>query len=72
MSSDRNTTKYRIVRNRKTIHVGITNDPERREQEHQRDLGRNARLVKEGRKTTRACALRWEHEQRGKGRPTGP
>ena len=72
MSSDRDTTKYRIVRNRKTIHVGITNNPERREQEHQRDFGKNARLVKEGRKTTREGALRWEREQRGKGRPTGP
>ncbi len=72
MSSERDITKYRIVRNRRTIHVGITNDPARREQEHQQDFGKNARLVKEGRRTTREGALGWEREQRGKGRPTGP
>lgn len=72
MAQKRDTTKYRVVRNRKTVHVGITNDPERREQEHQRKYGRDARLVKEGRKTTRDGARRWEREQRKKGRPTGP
>ena len=71
MGKTRGTTKYRVVKNRKTVHVGITNNPERREKEHQREHGVNARLVKEGRRTTREGALRWEREQRSKGRPTG-
>ena len=72
MGEPRNTTKYRVVTNRKTVHVGITNNPERREKEHQREYGRTARLVKEGRKTTRKGALAWERRQRDRGRPTGP
>ena len=72
MGSARDTTKYRVVKNRKTVHVGITNNPDRRETEHQREYGAGARLVKEGRKTTRKGALAWERQQREKGRPTGP
>lgn len=72
MGQKRDTTKYRVVKDRKTVHVGITNDPGRREQEHRRDYGKKARLVKEGRKTTRDGARRWEQKQRKKGRPTGP
>ncbi len=72
MTAKRDTTKYRVVRNRKTVHVGITNDPVRREREHQREYGKNARLVKDGRKTTRQAALEWERKQRKEGRPTGP
>ena len=72
MAARRDTTKYRVVRNRKTVHVGITNNPARREKEYQREYGESARLVKEGRMTTRRGALEWERAQRDKGRPTGP
>lgn len=72
MGKKRDTTKYRVVQNRKTVHVGITNNAQRREKEHQREYGKNARLVKEGRRTTREAAIRWEREQRRRGRPTGP
>ena len=72
MATNRDTTKYRVILNRKTVHVGITNNPTRREKEHQREFGNNARLVKEGRQTTRQGAQEWERRQREKGRPTGP
>ena len=48
MGEARDTTKYRVVKNRKTVHVGITSNPGRREKEHQREYGGTARLVKEG------------------------
>ena len=31
MGKKRGTTKYRVVKSRKTVHVGITDNPERRE-----------------------------------------
>ena len=39
MDQKRDTTKDRVVKDRKTVHVGITKDPGRREQEHQRNYG---------------------------------
>ena len=42
-------TLYRIVRNRRgRWHVGITRNPERREQEHKRRFGAGAYMMKEG------------------------
>ncbi len=65
-------TLYRIVRNRRTVHVGITRNPERREQEHKRRFGAGAYMMKEGYRHSLQAARQWEHEQRRKGRPTGP
>ena len=65
-------TLYRIVRNRKHVHVGITKNPKRREQEHKREFGQHAYMVVEGTRSSYAAAKRWEDEQRRKGRPTGP
>lgn len=66
----RDTYKYRAMKNRRTVHVGITNDLGRREHEHNRDIGPGVRLVQEGRRTTREAALKWERQQTKKGRPT--
>ena len=66
----RDTYKYRATKNRRTVHVGITNDLGRREREHSRDIGPGVRLVQEGRRTTREAALKWERQQTKKGRPT--
>ena len=68
----RDTTRYDILRGRKIVHTGITTDPERREKDHQRKFGPNARLRPFGPKVTRETALKWEAEQRKKGKPTGP
>lgn len=55
------------------VHVGITNDRDRRLREHQRFYGPQARMeVIGGRPYTRSVALAWENEQRRLGYPTGP
>ena len=46
------------------LHVGITNDLERREQEHQSEIDINGHIVQVGRRTTRDGAKEWEDEQR--------
>lgn len=69
----RDTQRYHITGSRGTIlHTGITNNPERRLREHQRDLGKSVKMRKVGPKVTRPSAIEWEREQRNKGKPTGP
>ena len=59
--AERDTYKYHLKRGHKVIHRGITNDPVRRETEHQEESPR-ARLVQVGRRTTREAALIWERQ----------
>lgn len=68
----RDTSKYHFKRGNKILHTGITNDLERREQEHQQELDPKGHISKVGNKTTRAGAKAWEDAQRKKGKPTGP
>lgn len=68
----RNTFKYHFKRGNKILHTGITNDLERREQEHQQSIDSEGHIFKVGRSTTRDGAKAWEDEQRDKGKPTGP
>lgn len=69
----RNTQRYHITgRYGKILHTGITNDADRRLQEHQRDLGQNVKMRKVGPKVTRDSAISWERQQREQGKPTGP
>ena len=68
--SERDTYKYNFKRGNTIIHTGITNDLERREQEHQRDIDRKGHISKVGIATTREAALQWENQQRQKGKPT--
>ena len=73
MPKPRDTYKYQFKKGNKVLHTGITNDLERREDEHQRRPSWNGGHIKQvGRRTTREGALRWEDEQRQKGKPTGP
>ena len=73
MSKPRDTYKYEFKRGNKVLHSGITNDLDRRESEHQRRPGwRDGHIRQVGRRTTREGALRWENDQRKKGKPTGP
>ena len=72
MGTPRDTNKYHFKRGNKILHTGITDDLERREQEHQRDIDAKGHIFKVGRRTTRDGAKAWEDEQRDKGKPTGP
>jgi len=69
----RNTQRYHITgKYGKILHTGITNDADRRLQEHRRDLGGTVNMRKVGPKVTRGSAVAWEREQRDQGKPTGP
>ena len=61
MSQNRNTKKYVFKNGNKIVHGGITNDLDRREEEHkQRWPGGHIKQV--GRATTKEAALNWEKE----------
>ena len=66
----RKTYKYHFKKGNKIVHVGITDDLARREQEHQRRFGESGHISPVGRRTTREAALEWEREQAANGRPT--
>lgn len=59
----RNTYKYHLKRGNEIIRSGITNDLDRREDEHQREFGEDVHVTKVGRATTREGAKDWEKEQ---------
>ena len=65
--SNRDTYKYHLKRGNKIIQSGITDDLERREQEHQQKHP-TAHIKQVGRKTTEDAARDWEHNQ-SKGTP---
>ncbi len=65
---ERDTFKYHLKRGNKIIRSGITNDLDRREDEHQRKYGPGVHIDKVGRATTRDAAKEWEKEQ-DKGTP---
>jgi len=55
----RDTHKYGFKVGNKTVHSGITNDLDRREQEHKQRWP-NGHIVKVGRATTEEAAREWE------------
>ena len=59
--ADRDTYKYQLKQGNKIVHRGITNDLERREQEHQAEYP-DSHIKQVGRSTTRDAALEWERE----------
>ena len=70
MGAPRDTRKYNFKIGNKIVHTGITNDLERREDEHQRDHGGKGHIKQVGHAVTRESALEWEREQTEKGKPT--
>lgn len=68
----RDTYKYHFKLGNKIVHTGITNNPDRREQEHQRDFEERGHIVQVGHAVCRESALEWERDQRAQGKPTGP
>lgn len=61
MSKARDTYKYKVRVGREVVHGGITDDPERREEEHQQKWP-NAKLTTVGRRTTEDAARKWEKD----------
>ena len=66
----RDTYKYHFKNGNKIVHTGITNDLDRREQEHQQNFGKSGHIKQVGNRTTRDAALKWESEQAKRGNPT--
>ena len=65
MSKPRDTYKYQFKVGHKIVHRGITDDLERREEQHRasRQPWANGHIVQVGNATTREAALAWEAEQ---------
>jgi predicted GIY-YIG superfamily endonuclease len=63
MTKPRNTYKYHLKKGNKILHGGITNNLERREQEHQAKYGQNTHIFQIGNKTTEDAARKWEEEK---------
>jgi len=63
MPKPRNTYKYHFKIVNKIVHSGITDDLERREQEHQQKWPKG-HIVQVGVKTTEAAAREWEEDQK--------
>lgn len=59
--AERDSYKYHLKQGHKVVHRGVTNDPVRREAEHQEEFP-GSRLAQVGRRTTREAALKWERE----------
>jgi predicted GIY-YIG superfamily endonuclease len=55
----RNTYKYHLKNGNEIVHRGITNNLERRGNEHQQNHP-GTRIKQVGRRTTREAALEWE------------
>ena len=62
MGKKRDTFKYQVRVGRKIVHGGITNDLDRREQEHQQKWPK-AKVTKVGRITTEEAARDWEKKK---------
>jgi hypothetical protein len=56
----RDTYRYRLLKDGKIVHSGITNNPPRREREHRRDGRQFDTLQIVGPAVTRETALGWE------------
>lgn len=74
MANKRDTYKYNFKVGNTVVHTGRTNDLERREAEHQqtRRSWKDGHIKQVGRRTTHDAAVKWEAEQRKKGKPVGP
>ncbi len=62
MAAPYDTYKYQLKVGNKIVHKGITNDLERRQQEHQQKWPKG-KIKQVGNKTTEKAARKWEEEQ---------
>lgn len=63
MGAKRDTYKYHLKVGNRIVHSGITNDLERREQEHKQKYP-NGHIFPVGNRTTEDAARAWEEEQK--------
>ena len=63
MGKPRNWYTYQFKRVNKVLHGGITQDPERREQEHQQNIDPKGHLKIIGIAKTKDGAEKWEEEK---------
>ncbi len=63
MAKRRDTYKYHFKIGNKIVHSGITDDLERREQEHQQKWAKG-HIKQVGRKTSEDAAREWEEDQK--------
>lgn len=68
----RTTHKYHLKVGKRTAHVIITKDLERREREHPAKFDEKTRIVQQGRRIIREAALAWEDGQLKNVVPAGP
>lgn len=61
--SARNNYRYELRDGHKLVYVGITDDPERREQEHREERQRFGSMNVVGPSVTRQSAEQWEEER---------
>lgn len=57
--TERKTERYKLYNEGKVVYVGITDRPEEREKEHQKDKNFNS-MVKQGPLVSRETAEEWE------------
>ena len=62
MAKSKDTFKYYFKVGNKIVHGGITNDLERREQEHQQKWPKG-HIYKVGHRTTEEAARKWEKDK---------
>lgn len=62
MAKPRNTYKYQLKVGNKIVHEGITDDLERREQEHKQKWPKG-HIKQVGRQTTEEAAREWEKKR---------
>ncbi len=60
--SNRNYYKYHFKVGNKIVHRGITNDLDRREEEHQQKWA-NGHITQQGNAVSKESALDWERDQ---------
>ena len=63
MGKPRDWYTYQFKSVNKVLHGGITQDPERREKEHQREIDPNGHLKLIGRAKTEKGAREWEKDK---------
>lgn len=61
MVKKRDTTRYTLRNGQQIVYIGQTNDPERREHEHQQDKN-FGQMRKEGSNVSKETAIEWEQE----------
>ena len=70
MKDKRNTYKYHFLMGNKIVHTGVTNDLERRENEHRQQSGQQKGHIRQvGYVVNRKAAAEWEQQQQDAGKP---